>query len=294
MVYTGKVRLSTAQSNRTATDTTHPNGDFMSDADNSGKLPAPPQGGGNKLSNQPDPIDTLLTKIQAGLRGGTDKATQIELQRLISLLPDLRLAGDPDLIHIAETIASALICTQPNLELAARLNDWLIRRFRTPRAIFHTFFGHNPAGLVVAGVSFLIYITLPVLFMFFNHHACAISMPSFDTGLFMLIAAAGFCGSIVSILVRIQEFAKLQFYSGTVLLLTGFSRPIIGAFFAMFVCALYKSGIVNASVTTEHETYFLLAIGFISGFSERFARDLISTAEGRFGKAAQGSTTKTP
>jgi hypothetical protein len=43
-----------------------------------------------------------------------------------------------------------------------------------------------------------------------------------------------------------------------------------------------SSGIVQIGLAEERQVYFLMAIAFIAGFSERFARDIASQTESMF------------
>jgi hypothetical protein len=63
------------------------------------------------------------------------------------------------------------------------------------------------------------------------------------------------------------------------LFFTGFFKPVIGMSFALFVFTVISSGILPISVAEEKSRYFFAALGFVSGFSERFASDVASRTE---------------
>jgi hypothetical protein len=101
-------------------------------------------------------------------------------------------------------------------------------------------------------------------------------------------AVAGFfgvLGSIVSILLRLSDFAETRRKSREFLWSTGFSLPFVGLVFALVTSALFSSHMINIGMSgtlTETADYgfsFYIVIGFLSGFSERFTRGLLGAAE---------------
>jgi hypothetical protein len=61
-------------------------------------------------------------------------------------------------------------------------------------------------------------------------------------------------------------------------------RPLIGGAFALAIAFAFKSGVLNlplnAKRSPEEEHFALIVLGFISGFSERFAQDTLAAAAG--------------
>jgi hypothetical protein len=101
-----------------------------------------------------------------------------------------------------------------------------------------------------------------------------------------LSALFGTLGSIVSIILRLSEFERCTRTSRQFLLMTGMLLPIVGAIFAAISCAMFRSGIINfafaGSAAPVGDTYFYMVLGFLSGFSERFTRGLLGSAEDAF------------
>jgi hypothetical protein len=97
-----------------------------------------------------------------------------------------------------------------------------------------------------------------------------------DTSILLAVAIAGGSGSVVSILVRIREFAAVGDIDPWISFFTGFFRPVIGTGFALFVFAAIKSGIVPIAFDLETEAFFFVAASFVAGFSERFVPKLMS------------------
>ncbi len=96
---------------------------------------------------------------------------------------------------------------------------------------------------------------------------------------------AGGIGAVVSAMVRIstkgfelpQEMGRLRTS------FAGAFRPVIGCIFAVLVFAFLASGLstsLGLPPDTQQRIYFVLVIGFLSGFSERFAKDILVKAEG--------------
>ena len=56
-------------------------------------------------------------------------------------------------------------------------------------------------------------------------------------------------------------------------------KPIIGFIFSIFISALVMSGFIPLNINTDNYKYLFAIIGFLSGFSERFAKDIISKTE---------------
>jgi hypothetical protein len=102
----------------------------------------------------------------------------------------------------------------------------------------------------------------------------------------VVAATFGMLGAVVSVLLRLSEFEHATRRSRQFLRMTGVVLPVVGVVFASVTCALFASGMINFSfaVGSDHRpllanTYFFIVIGFLAGFSERFTRGLLGTAE---------------
>jgi hypothetical protein len=96
--------------------------------------------------------------------------------------------------------------------------------------------------------------------------------------LVILLGLAGALGSIISILVRIKDFTEIRILNPPALFWTGFFKPIIGAAFSLFVFCAFAAGLINVT-SGVNQRFMFLSLGFIAGFSERFAPDLVSSIE---------------
>ncbi|MEH2143903.1 hypothetical protein [Nostoc sp.] len=116
--------------------------------------------------------------------------------------------------------------------------------------------------------------------------------------LVIMVALSGAFGSIVSILIRLQDYKYKDEYVGSVTpILVGFAKPLIGTAFGIFVFALLGSGIIDfpsiqsntskqsdtSNKTSQYNYYFYFSIAFLVGFSERLDNDIVERVGGSFG-----------
>jgi hypothetical protein len=101
----------------------------------------------------------------------------------------------------------------------------------------------------------------------------------------VLAAFFGCLGGVVSLLMRLAEFERTRGRSKQFLLLSGATQPIVGGIFAAVVGALLASNMVNL---TGLNVWHYTVIGFLAGFSERFARNVLSIAEGQISRPTPG------
>ncbi|WP_100898202.1 hypothetical protein [Nostoc flagelliforme] len=109
-----------------------------------------------------------------------------------------------------------------------------------------------------------------------------------------LAIAAGTLGSIISILIRIEEFQKKKYSDPLTPFLVGAFKPMIGGAFAVLFLALINSGIIlmfinpsvfklnpttNQQSSQDQQRSLIFVIAFVVGFSERLAKDFIGKAE---------------
>lgn len=132
-------------------------------------------------------------------------------------------------------------------------------------------------------------------------------LASIDTGFaktlsqILWVAAAGTLGSIVSILIRVigKSYDQEAYFDRLTPIFIGFFKPVIGASFGVLFLAFINSGVVSTplipdstkatssdatikeSGTPETKAaFFLFAVAFVVGFSERLAKDTITKLEG--------------
>jgi hypothetical protein len=121
----------------------------------------------------------------------------------------------------------------------------------------------------------------------------AIVKRSFDDvlGQVVLVAIAGAFGAAVSVMWRQTsgtfDMKLPTLGSASELRLMGALRPAIGAVFALAIFVFAMSPLLPIETTTR-DTYLLVALGFLAGFSERFAQDMFA----RSGQRMAGSSSE--
>jgi hypothetical protein len=98
----------------------------------------------------------------------------------------------------------------------------------------------------------------------------------------MLAVLGGATGAVVSVLSRMSSGSlKLSPESGKkTIRALGFMRPVIGAVFGAVIYLFLDGGIVDVLAPPANGSHlaFYAGLGFLSGFSERFAQDVIEQA----------------
>ena len=95
---------------------------------------------------------------------------------------------------------------------------------------------------------------------------------------------AGAVGAVVSVVQRINagQFDLEYDVGRPYAFFLGGLRPLIGGAFALVIAFAFKSGVLHLPLskdrTTSEEQFALIVLGFISGFSERFAKDTLAAA----------------
>lgn len=99
----------------------------------------------------------------------------------------------------------------------------------------------------------------------------------------ILAITAGTLGSVVSILIRIEDFQNRKYRDKLVPFFIGAFKPVIGAAFGLFLLAIYSSDLIVLNLTSNKNEnskgYFIFMLAFVAGFSERLARDIIIKTE---------------
>jgi hypothetical protein len=113
-----------------------------------------------------------------------------------------------------------------------------------------------------------------------------ISQYDFDEAcaLLLLCAIAGSTGSVVSILTRIQQYENEEYEDSLLPVFVGAFKPMIGAFFGILIFALLNSTLLPISISKDEtkpttKWFGFMALAFVVGFSERFAKDIVSQTE---------------
>lgn len=230
-----------------------------------------------------DGIISLCERIQSSIKPGLKPELQGEIARLISMLPDLAKVNDSILECSASIAATSLLCENPNIELAQKIGDGLETRLKIDlenlNANQRKRILKSPIVTVVIGLATFLYCVIPIAIFIITQLPKPETILGVNTEILQLVALSGAMGSIVSILIRLDDFSKAIKTDRAVLFFTGFFKPIVGIAFALFVFSILSSGLIPVVIATEKAKYFFAALSFVSGFSERFAQDVILKTE---------------
>lgn len=246
--------------------------------------------------------EALYQRIKDTLTGtGThDEEVQYELGRWLRHLEvveeDLPGARRPRhvlgrLVRHADIAIAALLSDKPELVFARTLRyrtemDLLRHRGRVSRLLAKASDG-DAAVLVGAGVSLTMvagiagYLLVKLLLACWPFLQTVVTP---DAGM-MTVAQAAFLGGGVSVLARLREFScsKIRDFAPYFLFWNAMFNPVVAIIFGLFVYSVLASGLIalHDEVTAVlMGPYALWAVGFLSGFSERFTSDIVARAEG--------------
>jgi hypothetical protein len=97
---------------------------------------------------------------------------------------------------------------------------------------------------------------------------------------------SGGLGAIVSVLQRMASGRlRLDYDAGRgMLIVLGAVRPLIGAVFGMVLFAAVDGGwLPSLQVSQTHALAFYAVLGFLAGFNERFAQDMLVASAAQLG-----------
>jgi hypothetical protein len=110
------------------------------------------------------------------------------------------------------------------------------------------------------------------------------AVPGADASLFAGCLVAGAFGATMSVLIRMSggKFDVNHEVGRGYVTNLGFARPYIGAIFALLLYFASEGGLlhqVQVPEGSQGKFAFFVAAGFLIGFSERFAKEIVRTAE---------------
>jgi hypothetical protein len=127
--------------------------------------------------------------------------------------------------------------------------------------------------------------------VYFTGMVFSAALISLVVGLFLALGSAGAVfsaliagavGGVVSVIQRINAgHFDLEYDVGRpYAFFLGGLRPLIGGAFALAIAFAFKSGVLHLPLSTNHsaseEHFALVVLGFVAGFSERFAQDTLA------------------
>jgi hypothetical protein len=232
------------------------------------------------------------------LHAATDWATRDspELAHQLHKIDNLSVRADEILRGTAENIAMQLLaCAASHVlsyvdrqggpprdpvtirKIVGRSNEELAEvRHQYQRA------GENATRIVYAGGMLRGAILLAVLAGIAGlilWAAGAFNQDAATTWTILATLAAGGIGAAVSVLLRMAKGSFSQDYElgRKVNRRLAMARPFVGAAFAVMIFLLLKSGLVDVGALSakDQTIYFYAAVGFLAGFSERWAQVII-------------------
>jgi hypothetical protein len=237
-----------------------------------------------------------VAEVQAAARRlppGSDEETQDELGLILQLLPAVERARDAAQLGNLDLAVQALLADPPNRLFAIRLREAAQQAVLRGSFLRSILPGSSASTWVIAGMALLLFVAIPLTLVLSirlvpDGRIVNFAADSGDVTLsvshifIVLIAVAGALGSVISILVRIRDFSEIRILNPPALFWTGFFKPIIGAAFALFVFSAFAADFLSINRAVNQE-FMLLTLGFVAGFSERFAPDLVSRIESSLG-----------
>lgn len=212
-----------------------------------------------------------------------DGESQTTLSELILVMSHIETSGNPYLAWAAEVAAIALCSTPKKPKLARELVKKIKNRIR-----LYQWLG-SPSVAVAFGLSLFFYLLAPFSLLIVDQvrHIDFEELLGTSLGMLLLVSLAGALGSIVSVLIRVQNPSfKSKVWEPIPSVFTGLFKPIVGVAFAIFVFAIFNSGIIPVDImgpdNGPKENAFFLAVAFVAGFSERFAKDIAKGTEERY------------
>jgi hypothetical protein len=114
----------------------------------------------------------------------------------------------------------------------------------------------------------------------------AFEVPGVDPTLFIACLVAGAFGAAMSVLMRLnggRRFTVSHEVGREYVTKLGLARPIIGAIFALLLYFAFRGELLQQMQLPEGpqgQLAFFVASGFLIGFSERLAKEIVNSAEG--------------
>jgi hypothetical protein len=237
----------------------------------------------------------LMNRVRAEAEKSLKPEIQVELGKLLKKFTDLEpdnnlsvVGSVPLVLRELEMAIFALLTEPPNIELAKKLSRnvrWRLNWFNVLLARL-LFPGESPATWLVLGLMLVGVLGLPLILLMYRAllSITGIASLGLDANMLTLVAISGGLGGVVSVAGRLLKVTNKDQVTPNQMFWTGLFKPVIGSIFAVFVYMLLNSGLVPKVDSSSKPVFAFAAIGFVAGFSERFAPDLATMA----GKRAAG------
>ena len=236
-----------------------------------------------------DPLLRLARDVSA--RNGLSPEAQKESAELFGLIPDVKRHPDAQLLSAAMEMGfRALLADPENAALAKQSRKLVQRRIQVYRAPLKAMTREAPTSWLLFGLfTLMICSAWSIAFAFGAGLELDSEVLGFSTDDVILVFLFGAFGSMVSILRRVADINEKR-TSPVILFWTGFTKPMVGALFALFFYALVRSKVIAIDLSQYEPGPFFAATAFLAGFSERFVPDLAKRVEGTLAVREQPQT----
>jgi hypothetical protein len=230
-----------------------------------------------KWGQQVDRSRALLVESEELLKG---QRRYLIINSTFSLLTSLftsidgvfRQLPDPSAVGRLEDVATYV--EKQNEETARSIGELALQRDRREAQQIYLF-GMIPGLVLVAAIVFGL---------------IKARFPSINLYYWRIAIAAGALGALLSVMARtaraeISKTARIDDQAGKALIFcAGAFRPIVGALLGLSLYVFIESGLLPLKIPGGSQAfYFLAAISFLAGFSERLAQDtLVQTSRSIF------------
>ena len=261
------------------------------------------------ITEQADFDDFVRTLIARGARPkGEDPSPRVEVltAKLLGILMEMpRKAVEANRVYF-EAAFDELGSEKPNLALVQSIFLELVAvRDRTSWGVTRWISfvsGSTPLSAAMSALLVTILVSILIILLLATGHRNLVRDFAGTSALFstltdgtveLLIIAihAAFVDSIVSMVARIQDFLVGSAATPPIIFVSILRKPFMAASFVVLVFAVLKAGLISfpgVSLTGPSAPYIAWALGFLCGFSERFAQDFVTSASGRLGNLEIG------
>jgi hypothetical protein len=234
-------------------------------------------------------FESLILKIKDRLNTDFGEEIQFELAKILNLIPFFfQYESLVKLLDLFEVAALSLLTDKPNLKFANAIRiDLENQIFDIKDSERHWLspwrYWRNPCVRVLTGLVLNVLLAIVYGLYFFrlwntNPEATIFGILAYKIA---IVTIMGMFGSIVSIMLRIRDYEAYRGEYASTLFITGFTKPLIGALFSLFMLTVISSNILPLDYEIIDKTafYFFSALSFVTGFSERLAQGLIKKTE---------------
>ncbi len=235
--------------------------------------------------------DDVAAAVHQRLNQPLSEAAQVELARLLTLLPRASAEQLVEREQAMMVVVDSLTGETPNVVIARALADELARSVQYSTGILsrqvYRVAGDSALGTLLASL-FVFFVLFAVFMALFGPPLVPAAEATGAESLIGVLIFSAAIGGIVSILTRLDTYAKLTTFNPLLVAATAFVKPLVGIAFACLVFAIFNAGLLSvatigpfggsAATNPANVLGTVWIIGFLSGFSERFAKDFVEHA----------------